>query len=118
MNLKFSNKRFFLNVLRLRKNTFIFKVKANERRSINAFSSLTIVTDLEQYRPLKEVTAYEYVIYEDKLYRYTENEFVPLKYNYSQGDAGLIGMLISSLTVNIDIDKTHRIGTCPICGKK
>lgn len=117
MNLKFSNKKFFLNVLRIRKNTILFKVKANTRRSISAFSSLTIVTDLEKYRPVNEVTAYEYVVYEEKLYRYTEKEFVLLKHNYSQGELGLISMLLASLSTNIEIDQTYKIGTCPICGK-
>lgn len=117
LNLKFSNNRFFLNLLKLRKNTFIFKVKAEDQRSINAFSSLTIIDSLDKYRPIKEVSAYEYVLCKETLYRYTAAAFIPLKYNYSQGDEGLLETLVSSLSVHIDIDDKVNLNSCPICGQ-
>lgn len=114
-NLKYENRRFYLNVLR-KQNTFLFKVKPLLRKSILAISSLTIVNDLEEYQKISGVNAYEYVLANGEIYRYVNNEFEHLKYNYSQGDFALIETLISSLFVTIDLGIDKLIKTCPICG--
>jgi len=117
LNLKFSNDRFTLNLLTKNQKTFLIKVKANDRKSIQTTSTLTIINEFSEYRPNLEVNAYEYVLVGEQIFRYINKQFVPLKYHYSQGDLSLINTLISSLSVQVNLEKNYTINTCPICGK-
>lgn len=117
INLKYSNEKFYLNILTNRKSSILFKVKSEDRRSIMSTSSFSIVDKLENYVPIKDVDAYEYLLMGDELYRYHDERFIPLQYDYAAGDVTLIEMIVSSLIVSIDINEDYQSRHCPICGK-
>ncbi|HKL84341.1 MAG TPA: hypothetical protein VJZ48_02585 [Bacilli bacterium] len=116
INTKFSNDKFTLTLLSKNQKTFLIKVKANRRKSIHTTSSLTLINDFNEYQPILEVNAYEYVLVGEEIFRYINKQFIPLKYHYSQGDLSLINTLISSLVVHVNLEKNHVPNTCPVCG--